>query len=266
LHTWHINSIRKNKPNQNNRKKTEIMTQMTEQAKNILKNMPAQMVGPQFTGREYYNTLNTGIQFSGNAQDWGNEAQTTRNFKFTLNNTGTSADDQIIALCPGPYGAAADIKVPAGTTITAIVADGNIITTQDKVVSCVGSPTSVAIFKDYILNNPTRATKIQIRSNSAEQLQELIQIVKINPFTGMSPEQISPATYLKPENANDKLVNFFLNDFQLDRQTIVYFKLLAGASISITIWPGATANQAAELAVEAAKAKRANLYDHEKNN
>jgi hypothetical protein len=82
----------------------------------------------------------------------------------------------------------------------------------------------------------------------------------------MMPDQISPSTYLKAENANDKLVNFWHNNFQLDRQTIVYFKLLAGATVTFTFWPGGTANQAAELAIEAARAKRAELYDHEANN
>jgi hypothetical protein len=236
-----------------------------EQAKHNLSAMGnPRMIGADFTGNEYYGLpKNPGIQFIGGQTDWKNERQDAKSYKITITNTGTSAEDKHIALCPAFYTAAGSIVVPNATTIDAIIADGTIDSTSGKEVVCTGAPMSVASFKDYILNNPTRFTKIQIRSNNAEQLQELIQVIKVNPFTGLSPEQISPATYLKEANNNDKLVTFYLNDLQLDRQTILYLKVLAGATFTITLWPGATVNNAAELAVEALRQRGAGVFNHE---
>jgi hypothetical protein len=239
---------------------------MNEAAKKLREISRNEIVGPNFTGEEYYQATNPGVQFIGGSIDWANEAQTSESFKITITNNGTSAEDVDIAICPGMYGSAGAIVVPMGTTIDGIIADGTVINTSGKEVTCSGAPSTILEFKDYILKNPTRFTKMQIRVSDAEQLQEQLHVIRYNPFKGKVSSPINPATYIKEANNNDKLVAFMLNDFQLDHQTVVYLKVLAGVTMSITMWPGATANNAAELAQESKKALRAGKFNHEAKN
>lgn len=252
--------------------------------RNIAKEQLAQMGNPNMIGADfngnggipapftgYYEPKpQFGLNFTGNANSFANELQSGKYFRFTISNTGANSTDKLIALFPGRHTSAADIVVPQGVTIDAIVGDGTILAASGAgvfdAVTCTGSPMRVADFLNFIDKSPVRFPKIQIKSNSADQLAEDIQIVKVDAFQGFAPYQLSPGNYTSEKNQSDKMVTFYSNSLQADNQTIAYFKLLAGTSVIITLWPGATANLAADLAGEAKKALVANIFDHEKYN
>jgi hypothetical protein len=225
------------------------------------------LVGPSYDGGYFgAENRNPGIQFIGTAQDFSNEIQTSETYKITLSNQGTAAEDQLIAINLGAFASAAEVATHCGVSLAAVVADGTIIATTDKVVTCSGYPTSLIEFKSYVKNNATRFTKIQMNVTTPEQLQEPLGILVSNPFRGRVPSQIAPSNYIDPKNNNNKLVEFFMNDFQLDDQSVVYFKLLAGEKVTMTFFPGATSNAAAELKMAASQARLTGKFNHEDRN
>lgn len=213
---------------------------------------------PGFTGSEYYGAPHPVVRFMGPSNDYKNEFNKSESYKIRLSNKGTSAENQIIAITPGGESTAANIVVPSGVTIAAIIGDGNedkqIITTSGKEVTCEGSPASVSRFLRYVERNPLRIIGMQMRVDDAEQLQESITVVKHNITRTPAASTINPADHLKASDSNEKLVEFGINHLQFDDQTTVYFTLLANVTVTITLFLGATVNPAALLAVDAKKA------------
>ncbi|MCF8359232.1 MAG: hypothetical protein K9H26_10765 [Prolixibacteraceae bacterium] len=236
-----------------------------------------QMVGPKFKGnsasprarfsgdellgsepRKPKRVPHSMVKFTGAVADYANEYQKSKSFKIKLTNNATSAEDQYIALCPGGESTAANIVVPSGTTIDAIIGDGDasghIITDTDKEVYCEGSPETVRRFLRYILHNPLRIVGMQLKTNDADQLQEPFYVVRHNITRTPASEQINPSDFLSASDSNEKLVEFGLDQLQFDDQTTVYFKLLEDCTLTITLFLGATINAAGVLATDAAQA------------
>jgi len=221
----------------------------------------AKLVGPRmdgqrpaFVGTEYLGAPNPVVRFFGSGNNYQNEFQKSKSYKLKFTNTGSAATDKIIAISPGGEASAANITVPGGVTVDAIVGDGTIISTLNEEVTCIGSPEKVARFLRYIDRNPLRISGMQLRSSSAEQLQEPFTVVKHNITRTPAAETIDPGNFIKSADSNDKLVEFGINHLQADDQTTIYFKLLAGVTLTISMYLGATVNPAALLAVDAAKA------------
>ena len=87
-----------------------------------------------------------------------------------------------------------------------------------------------------------------MKVNDAAQFDEDIKISKLVNFSRIQAvESIMPSAHTSANFSNDKLVKFSVNHLQLDEETVVYFKLLAGMEVTFKFFPGATVNEAANL-------------------
>ena len=100
---------------------------------------------PAFAGGDMKAVVMPYVQFFGNSS-FAEEEQSRIGYTITLKNTGAQAEDQHIAICPAYFGTANAIQTADGDAISAIIADGTIIATADKEVSCVGSPQPIERF------------------------------------------------------------------------------------------------------------------------
>ena len=195
------------------------------------------------------------VQFSGAANSFNDEGKKDLNYSMTITNQGTAAEDQVIAICPGYFALAADIKDAQGDAVAGIALDGDIVATAGKEVVGKGSPKKIDEFLAFIKNNPTRFIGMKMLVDDAEQFEEEIYIKKISPFRNLEDRQIIPSHYKDSSQLDDKRVEIPLEDFQLDNQTIVLMKIKAGRRVTINFFAGSILNTAAALDVKAKKAR-----------
>lgn len=198
-----------------------------------------------------------GIFFPDGSNDFQTEGTNDLYYRFEISNTGSSAEDQVICIAPGHYTTLAELNalgLPA--TITAILSDGDIISTVGKEVSVTGEPGSIESWKRDFLAFPTRMTGFNLEVSNTAQLSEIIKVYTDDPYqsNAVPKLQMNPATGKSNQNYNDKLVSIPLNHFQFDSKTIVIMKLKANTSLTFTFKIGARFDQAALLENEAKKA------------
>ena len=198
-------------------------------------------------GPRYIGQYDMGLSFVGNASSFVDENKNGIQYSLTVNNLGASAEDRVLALHPGYLTVASEITNAAGTAAAAIVTDGTIISTTDKVVTCVGKPKPIKQLQAFVNRNPTRFTGLKMLVNNSDQFEEEIYIKKLSPFKNMEDVTINPSSFKNSTQTDDKRVEIPLEDFQLDDQTVVVFTLKAGRSVTFTFFAGAIANQAGEL-------------------
>ena len=168
-------------------------------------------------------------------------------YSLTIKNVGTSAEDQTIAIIPAYFSEAAKIKDAAGSAVDAIIKEGTVIATTDKVVTAVGKPKSIDEFLLFVKHNPVRVTGIKMSVDDSAQFSEDILIRKESPLRDLGFTTISPANYKNSQQMNDKIVEIPLPDAQFDNQTSVITKIQAGRTVTITFFFGAIRNEAALL-------------------
>lgn len=209
-----------------------------------------------YEGQQYVGIGDLSLDFTGSGSSFLDEGAGSQQFTVTITNTGTAAEDQILALFPGYFSSAASIKDASGVAADAIVTDGSIITTADKQVVCTGSPKAIAEFQEFCKRNPTRFTGLKMLVNNSDQFEKAIYIKKLSPFKNLEDYSIVPSTFKDSTQTDDKRCEIPLNDFQIDDQTTVVFTLLAGRTVTFTFFAGAIQNGAAELNKKAVLARQ----------
>lgn len=196
-----------------------------------------------------------GIFFSGAAQNFANGDQTDLIYTIELDNVDTSADDQVIAIAPGDNYTASQLSTLLGTTVNAVIADGVIVSTTDKVVNCAGTPGKLLSFSRRIRRAPQRFAGLTVEVSQAGQLTQPFKVYKDDPFIGdpVIISQIYPNKAKSNTQNNDKLVHIPLQHFQMDGDTIIVFTLKAGGTISMSFVPEGHASLAEMLQNEAVK-------------
>lgn len=196
-----------------------------------------------------------GIFFEGSGANFESETQSDKVYTIELDNTGTAAEDKVIALVPGDGLTAAELTTLLGTTVHAVVADGTIISTADKVVTAAGTPGKLLSFLKRVRRAPQRFSGMTIEVSNVAQLSQPIKIFKDNPYTGdpVIENQIYPNSSKSNTQNNEKLVHIPLNMMQFDSDRIVITTLKANTTMTITLVPGGHMSPAELLENEAVK-------------
>ena len=196
-----------------------------------------------------------GIFFTGAAQNFANGDQTDKIYTIELDNTATAAIDQVIAICPGDAYTAAQLSTLLGSTVHAVIADGEIIDTTDKEVSAAGTPGTILSFLRRIRRAPQRFAGLTMEVSLAGQLTQPLKIYKDNPLIGdpVIVNQLYPNKAKSNTQNNDKLVHIPLQHFQMDSDHIIVFTLKAGGTVSMSFVPEGYASLAEMLNNEAVK-------------
>jgi hypothetical protein len=175
--------------------------------------------------------------------------ETRANQIFPIKLVNASQEDKLIVIHPGSLKNVTEIQKVLGITPAAIAKEGVVIVDAVSCSTKVGS--LMEYFQEFINRNPSRLFRIQVNSSSEEQLNEGLTFAGISPFKKREEQVLTPAAYKRESNQNTKLVTMTPKDIQLDDQTVMHVNLLAGATLSINLSIGATANQAAVLAKQA---------------
>jgi len=190
------------------------------------------------------------IRLSGGGTGFSDEKATQSVFQIKLNNIDTA--DHVIAMHAGLLANVSEILTVAGVSVGAIAVDGVVIT--DKVTCSTKNNTTLGFFQKFVNANPTRIVRMQISSNEEDQLGETITLAKINPTMKLGSQEITPSNSKRPTDTNVKLVVVDLASYQLDDQSVWYVNLLAGRTLTINLYLGASRNDAATLEELAAAA------------
>lgn len=183
------------------------------------------------------------LRLSGGGSSLADELATTSVFQIKLNNIDD--EDHVIALHPGALATVAEILTVAGVTVEAIAKDGVVIT--DKVTCSTKNNTTLGFFQRFVNANPTRVVRMQIAANEADQLDETITLAKISPTQKLGATELTPSNSKKATDTNVKLVIVDLPNYQLDDQSVWYVNVLAGRTLTINLYLGASRNDAATL-------------------
>jgi hypothetical protein len=214
-------------------------------------------LSPAYEGDVYVGRNDHAIQFEGNASSFADEGKTGLIFTMTIANIGSAATDRSIALCPGYFGAAADIKDSNGNAVAAIVSEGTIVGAAgtNDILSGKGKPKSITEFLGFIKYNPSRFTGLKILVDNSAQFDNIIYVKQNSPFRNLQDMQIYPNTYKDSTQNDDKRVEIPLENFQMDNNTTVTTVISAGRTVTYTWFVGAIKNSAYELASKAATAR-----------
>ena len=188
--------------------------------------------------------ISTFARVTGSGASPDQETATQSIFLIELSNTG--AADKVIALHAGALATVGDIATLTGVTVDAIAVNGVVI---PAAVSCTTKAnTLISHFQKYVNSNPTRIIRIKAESNEDDQMAEAIILKKISPVKSLGSQELFPSNYKRQSDLQTKLVIMDLvNGEQLDDQTVMYVNLLAGRTLSLTLFLGASINTAANL-------------------
>jgi hypothetical protein len=223
-------------------------------AANAAKNLsPAYEGDPMYTGRG-----DVSVQFDGAASSFADEGKTGLIYTMTITNTGANAVDRSIALNPGYFTAATDVKDSNGTAVDAIVAEGVIIGTTLALNALVGSgkPKTITEFLGFLKYNPTRFTGLKMLVDNSAQFDNQIYMKQNSPFRNLQDKQIYPNTFKDSTQQDDKRAEIPLDDFQMDNNTTVTTVISAGRTVTYSWFVGAIKNAAFELATKAQVARQ----------
>lgn len=176
-------------------------------------------------------------------------ADELQNFEtFPIRLVNSSNANRLIVIHPGALANISEIATIVGVTADGIAKEGTVIT---DVTCSTDSGLLMEYAQRFINRNPQRITKIQFTASSEEQLNESLVVTTINPFRKDKQVKINAGAQKRSTDTNAKLVTITTNDLQWDDQTVVYVKLLAGATLSLNLTMGVCANQSAILKQQA---------------
>lgn len=190
---------------------------------------------PEYTGKG-----DSFLDFGGAAADFGSEGRFDKIFRVKILNS--SANDQLVLLNPSynPSNAARVIK------------DGNIVYAAGAAdLSSSGSPNTIAELLAFIKANPSGVTKMQVKSNNANQLAQALILTQKTPFSTPNADRINLESFTTEFANNDKQVTV-KREFFLDDQTeasIIIPAAVGGTPTesTFTFYFGATLNTALAL-------------------
>lgn len=189
------------------------------------------------------------LDFSGNVANFAVEGGIDKQFTFTVTNAAVANRTAYLwagyllgnaTLAPGQLvdGAFNDINGDVGLTGASNV---------EK---------TIAELKQFLLYNPTRLIGMIIKSDVANQIQNDIILQPLDPFRGTESFYIRPKTFVNQNTFQDKTVTFPVDNVSLDDQMTMKLSFLASSVTTITMFFGATLNQAKALRKKAKRAKK----------
>jgi len=193
----------------------------------------------------------------GKANSFVDESRAEKRFNISIKNHSQS--DETIVLFPG-YKTSYEGKT--------ILTDGNFKTTEGAnnttvvVLSAKSTGTqTIECLKNYIKNNPTRLSKIDIKVDNEEQLDEPFTYRETSPFQSDVVVVRTPSDYIGSDTQNPKAAAIDeTKGFVLSDTTELEFKLRAGRTINLSLVFGASVdmtkaiNKKAEIAADTAAA------------
>lgn len=212
-------------------------------------------LSPGYEGNVYNGYGDAGIEFLGNASSFADEGKSGLIYTMVITNQGTCAVDRKLALCPGYFTSATDIKDASGTAVDAIVAEGTIIGATSTACTGAGTPKSITEFLAFIKYNPTRFTGLKMLVDNSAQFDNTIYVKQNSPFRNLQDMDITPNAYKDSTQTDDKRVEIPLEQYQMDNNTTVITTISASRKVTFNWFVGAIKNQAYELAVKAAVAR-----------
>ena len=182
------------------------------------------------------------VDFDGNNKSFAAKVGAGRIFTITI---ASAADATKTVILNQGY---SNSENPAGSIV---LAEGTVTG-----ITTTGSPKSFNNLRDFTLYNPTLVNGFKIRArNSATQLENQVTIQELTPFKTPSSRVISLSAYQDENTYQDKVVTV-PEQFILSNQTLVYTQVLAGETITVTLFCSAILNTALSLQKKSEKAAR----------
>lgn len=213
--------------------------------------------GDNADGVEVYTGAgDTAIDF-GRGNSFLDEGDSPREIIQTFRNT--SANDVVLAICPGYFSSAANVLGEGNVPADFIIADGTLTKGADatlKTLVVTSSPKTVVDFLGFIKQVPTRVLGFKIKVDDAVQLEEPLYYRDNNPFGGLAEDRVNPSS-MKDDSLSDEKAAIISNlGWQFDGTHIVVYKVRTGRTVTITWKCGAAMNPSLELDAKYRKAKK----------
>jgi hypothetical protein len=204
----------------------------------------------------YTGAGDTSIEF-GRANSFIDEGNSLREVIQKISNP--SANDVIVALCPGYYGTAANIIGEGNVAADFIIADGTQTSGADatlKTLTVSQSPSKVVDLLGYAGKAPMRILRAKLKVDNVEQLEEPLYYRDNNPFGLQGEDRVFPSSTKDDSQSDEKTAVIPNMNWQFDGTHIITYKIKAGRSVTITWGIGATQNPTQELERKYRKAKQ----------
>lgn len=186
------------------------------------------------------------------AIDFGNGASflDENSGEITITLASTAASNTKIAICPGYFANAADIKDENGVAVGAILADGVIVAG----VSCACSPKSAKDMLGFLFSNPGRIVGVKVAVDDVSQLDHPLYYRNLSPFKNMGDDRRIPASYKSENQQNEKIAT--IKDLAsagwiFGANSVLLYELAANRKATITLYFGAIASAQKQLEVSA---------------
>jgi hypothetical protein len=182
-----------------------------------------------------------GAGFDGNGvENFGGSSKAfvaKKQFTLKISNIGASAVDKIVAILPGYFGTAAQIKTKNGVPCDAIIADGAFITGTGITVSASGAPGSVADFQGYMSKSghAARLLGMIVKADDPAQLDSDIYIKHNTPFNETDDVIETPSNWKRSEEPNEKIaqLDFSEADVLISNVSTIVTTIQAGRTLTV---------------------------------
>lgn len=174
------------------------------------------------------------LRFSGSMID-----ESAAGLTVTIGLENTTAEVKDICLFPGDL---VDVEMIAQVIgKTGVLMAGTAVQPSGVTVK---SNTCLEYAQKFFAKNPTRITELQISVSDEAQLANAIEITQSSPFRRLGSQNLIPKSSQRAGDANTKLVNIPLKNFQLDDQTQMFIRLGGNQTAELTFFIGASRNDA----------------------
>lgn len=191
------------------------------------------------------------VEMTGNvAQEYKGPFQ-GKDFQITVTNTGSAAEDRLLALGIGWHQNAADITDEEGNVVAAILKEGEVIDTANQQVTAAGKNCDVTSVVRMLSTTPCRLKGIRVKVDDAEQLNEEIQILELTPRRPKLIHSIIPSSQ-KDESNNDSTIasiSLLENLVVLGADRLLLLNVAAGRTVTLTMFYENRASFAKQLEV-----------------
>ncbi|MCL2328314.1 MAG: hypothetical protein FWC39_07350 [Bacteroidetes bacterium] len=165
---------------------------------------------------------------------------------IVLDNTQTSTDPGVlqravrVAITRGWYFTADQVKNFQGQPCDGIVSDGIFIpaTSTSTAVMATGQNGTVIDITQMMTEMPVRLKGIRIATNNADQLDEELQILVLDPKGQRALKRITPSAYKSESELNERRVSIPLlsENIVMGKDRTMVYNLKAGARVTITFF------------------------------
>lgn len=144
-----------------------------------------------------------------------------------------------VAVFAGSLTSVEDIAAIAGEKVDAIVAHGEFLKEDDKVLVAADCP-KLAYIQDHFKRNPTRVDALQLGTDNASQFSQKIKVARFSPIKGNGYEEISPRVYLTQGQLDRTMVEIKDKPIILDDKHLFIVTLSAGRRLDVTLMLGSS--------------------------